>query len=307
MSDNSDKKIYAAKFSVISNALLVLGKFVTGFVTGSISIISEAIHSSFDLGAAIIANYSVRKASAPADVEHRFGHGKYENVSALLEGILIFFAAYFIFHESYNKLRHGVKLEILDIGIAIMLVSTLANLLISRYLFRVAKETDSAALEADAWHLRTDVYTSAGVLGGLILIRLIRIPGIEILDPIIAMMTAVVIIRAAYVLSRNAISNLLDVRLPADEEEKILAAIKENTKQFIGFHALRTRKAGSYRYVDLHLVVPSTMSVDEAHKLADHVEKDIESSIENIDIIIHVEPCVDNCDECTIKCAKPKK
>lgn len=301
------KKIYAAKFSVYSNSVLVVGKFAAGFVTGSISIISEAIHSSLDLVAALIANYSVRKASVPADDEHRFGHGKYENVSALLEGMLIFFAAYLIFYEASKKLLHGVHLEVIDLGIAIMLVATVANFLISQYLFKVAKETDSEALEADALHLRTDVMTSAGVFLGLLLIRLVNRPGIEILDPIIAILTALIITHAAYELCREAIRKLLDSQLPEEEEEVIINAIKQNTENFAVFHSLRTRKSGSSRHIDMHLVVPNNSNIEEAHKLSRKIEHSIKESLDNADIIIHIEPCAENCQDCSVKCDKTKR
>lgn len=302
--DPAKKKAFAAQLSVVSNSILVVGKFISGFLTGSISIISEAIHSSLDLVAALIANFSVRKASEPPDEEHRFGHGKYENVSALIEGAIIFFAAYLILNGALDKLLNGVHLEVLDFGIAIMFIATVANILISQYLFKIAKETDSDALLADAWHLRTDVYTSAGVFLGLFVIRIINRPGVEIIDPIIAMITALIIVKAAWDLCRDAIYNLLDAKLPAEEENKIIDLIKNNTQQYVGFRKLRTRKAGSGRHVELCMVVPSSLNVDDANSLVNHIKQVIENDIGNIDTVISIHPCKKSCADCFIKCAE---
>ena len=300
----NNKKIFAAKFSIISNSFLVAGKVFVGIITFSVSIIAEAIHSGIDLIAAIIANYSVKKSAQPADEAHKFGHGKIENISALIEGALIFFAAYLILHEVYDKVLHGVHLEKLGIGIVIMLVSSISNYTISNYLFKVAKETDSAALGADAWHLRTDVYTSVGVFTALLLIHFIKVPYIEYLDPLIAAITAILIIRAGWEISREAVLNLADMKLPSEEEELIKKAIEENPEKFLEFHNLRTRKAGPYKYIDLHLVVSKELHVDKAHKLTHHLMADIKNKLPNTDIMIHLEPCNSMCEGCRIKCPK---
>ena len=302
------RKIFAAQLSVFSNSVLVAGKLIVGTITGSISIIAEGIHSSLDLVAALIANYSVKRSSLPADKEHNFGHGKYENVSALIEGMLIFFAAYLILSAVYRKLQWtGVHLKVVDLGIAIMLVATVANILISRYLFKVAKETGSAALEADALHLRTDVYTSAGVLGGLFLIRIINKPGFEIIDPIFAIFTALIIIHAAYVLCKDAIYNLIDTRLPEAEEGKIYEAIRHHSNRAAGAHTLRTRKAGNQRHIDMRLVIPSGLNVDDANTMVEQIGHGIEQCLENVSLIIQVEACADDCKKCEVKCTNAKE
>jgi cation diffusion facilitator family transporter len=302
------RKIFAAQLSVFSNSVLVAGKLIVGTITGSISIIAEGIHSSLDLVAALIANYSVKRSSLPADKEHKFGHGKFENVSALIEGMLIFFAAYLILNEVYKKLQWtGVHLKVVDLGIGIMLLATVANILISKYLFKVAKETGSAALEADALHLRTDVYTSAGVLFGLFLIRIINRPGFEIIDPIFAVITALIITHAAYELCRDAIYNLIDTSLPPEEEKKIIEVISQNTNQTLGFHTLRTRKAGNQNHIDLRLVIPKNMNVEEANVLVEKIGHGIEQCMANVNLIIQVEPCLENCGKCEIKCVHAKQ
>ena len=302
--DLNKKKVFAARFSIISNATLVGLKFFIGIITSSVSIIAEAIHSGIDLVAAIIANYSVRKSVQPPDDSHKFGHGKVENISALIEGMLILFAAYLILHEAYEKIVRPVLLNVLGVGIGIMLISTVSNYYISKYLFKVSKETDSAALEADAWHLRTDVYTSLGVFIGLFLINFVPIKGIGILDPIVAILTALLIIKAGYNISKDAILNLADIKLPQEQENLIKTAIEENSEKFVTFHNLRTRRAGPYKYIDLHLVVSKDLHVDKAHKLTHHLTADIRNKLKNTDVMIHLEPCDSKCEICKLECSK---
>jgi len=294
----------AAGLSVMSNTMLILLKVVAGILSGSISIIAEAIHSSIDLVAAVIAFVSLRIAGRPADWGHPFGHGKVENVSGTIEAGLIFVAAAFIIYYAIAKIIEGVVIEYVTVGIAVMAVSVVVNILVSRHLLRIARETDSIALEADARHLTTDVYTSLGVLVGLILVR---ITGLNILDPIIALGVALFILRAAYDVTRRAFPSLIDVRLPEDEETVIASCISEHFGELVGFHEMRTRKAGSERYIDLHLVMARDASVEEAHKLCDHLEEDIKSRLANTSVTIHVEPCEMECEECPTPCPQAEK
>jgi len=302
---NTEKK-FAANFSVISNAGLVLLKLLVGIMSGAVSIIAEAIHSGLDLAAAIIAKYSVVKSSEPADKKHHFGHGKVENVSALLEGLLIFFAAYLIIHEAYDKFVHGVKINNIGIGIGVMLVSTVVNYFISGYLFKISKETESDALDADAWHLRTDVYTSLGVFTALLLISLLKdiVPHIEYLDPVIAAGTAAWISFAAFQITKDSILNLVDTKISPEEEKTVRSAIRENSGSFVDFHKLRSRKSGPFRYLDLHLTVSRDLHVEEAHELTHHIEKDIKKSLRNTEVLFHLEPCKAACRKCRMKCSK---
>jgi len=294
----------AAGLSIISNTLLILLKVVAGILSGSISVIAEAIHSGIDLVAAGIAFFSLRIAGRPADREHPFGHGKAENVSGTIEAGLIFVAAAFIIYEAIKRITAPTMIEYVSIGIAVMAVSVVVNILVSRHLLRIARETDSIALEADARHLTTDVYTSLGVLGGLIVVR---ITGLNILDPIVALGVALFILRTAYDVIRRAFPPLIDVKLPEDEETLIASCIREHFGELVGFHELRTRKAGSERYIDLHLVMARNASVEEAHKLCDHLEEDIKSKLTNASVTIHVEPCEMECEECPTPCPQAEK
>ncbi len=294
-----NKKTRAATVSVASNTLLILLKIVAGILTGSVSLIAEAVHSSMDLAAAVIAFFSVRVSDRMADDEHPFGHGKAENLSGVIEGLLIFVAALIIIYEAVHRILVSARLETVEIGLVIMGISIAVNLLVSRFLMWTAKQTDSLALEADAKHLSTDVLTMAGVFVGL---ALVRITGLTIFDPITAMVVALMIIRAAYEITSKSYKGLLDTRLPAEEEAAIAGVINEHAGSLVGFHELRTRKAGSKRFVELHLVMPNRVKLEEAHAMCDHLETDIKDKLLNVDLNIHVEPCSTECESCGVAC-----
>ncbi|HLO60870.1 MAG TPA: cation diffusion facilitator family transporter [Bacteroidales bacterium] len=280
----SSEKVKTARLSIISNSLLITMKVVAGLISGSVSILSEAIHSGMDLLAAIIAFFSVKFSNTPPDKEHPYGHGKFENVSGVIEAMLIFVAAGWIIYEAIHKISNPTKVENIQIGSVVMGISAIVNFLVSKKLYKVARKTDSIALEADALHLKTDVLTSLGVAVGLILIWITRW---TILDPVVAIIVALMIIRESYRLLKNAFSPLLDASL-SDEENKIIR--EEITKRNIGFHDLRTRKSGHYRFAELHLEMPENMSLKEVHSICDQIESEIENKIAHININIHVEP-----------------
>ncbi len=284
-----------ARLSIYSNIFLLLMKLIVGIFMGSISVLSEALHSGIDLLAAIIANYSVRKAGQPADDDHKFGHGKFENVSGTVEALLIFIAAIIILFKAGEKITTGGEVELIGAGLVIMGISAVVNFIVSKKIMNIAKKAESIALEADAYHLTTDVYTSIGVFIGLVLIKL---TGNPIFDPILAVLVALLIIKASYDLTKRSISGLMDVKLSDKEEELIKSVIAEHYSQYAGFHNLRTRMSGAERFVDLHLVVPRNQHVVDAHEFCNHLEKDIKEKIPNLSILIHVEPCKEECEIC---------
>ena len=296
--DTTRRKTHAAAISVISNAGLVLGKIVIGLVTGSVSVISEAIHSGIDLVAATIALFAVKTAGKPADKDHPYGHGKIENLSGMIEAILIFLAAGWIIYEAVRKLITSAPIKMPGIGIAVMAVSALANYFVSRMLFRVGRETDSMALQADAWHLRTDVWTSAGVMIGLATILLSRwlFPALSVgwIDPMAAISVAGLIIKTAWDLTRQSMRDVMDTCLP-EEEQRWIGDLLGSVSGVHGFHALRTRKAGSQRFVDLSLLVDRSLSVEVSHRLAHEISDSIEERFANASVTIHVEPCDGRC------------
>jgi cation diffusion facilitator family transporter len=278
------EKIKTARLSIISNGGLIAMKLLAGIFSGSVSIISEAIHSGMDLLASVIAFLSVRMSDTPPDKEHPYGHGKFENVSGVIEAVLIFVAALWIIYEAIHKMLVPAPVENIEIGAAVMAVSAGINFFVSRKLYKVARKTDSIALEADALHLKTDVYTSGGVAVGLLMLW---ITGWHILDPLVAITVALFILRESYNLLRNAYSPLLDTSL-SNEENRIISNVLAS--RGFAFHNLRTRKSGHYRFADVHLEMPGSMELKEVHKICDLIEEEIRSKISSIEIQIHVEP-----------------
>lgn len=278
---------------------LFLLKVAVAIITGSISIWAQAVDSSLDIFAAVITFLSVGFSTKPPDREHPFGHGKAENIAAGIQAVLLFGAASSIIYAAVLRLINGEVIKLTEAGIGVMLVSLVTSILLSRYLFKVGRATGSVALEASAHNLTGDIYSTAGVLVGLAVVRL---TGLVILDPILAIIVSLLILRATYKVGRMAWGGLIDVRLPKEEEEQILTAIREQATQLVGFHDLRTRKAGSHRYIDLHLVVPRKQSVEKAHRLCDHLEKEIKNRLPNADVTIHVEPCSTECGQCPLPC-----
>ncbi len=296
-----------AHLSVASNAFLVAAKLAVGVAIGSVSIISEAIHSAIDLVAAIVAYFSVRQSARPPDECHTFGHGKYESISGLLEAVLILAAAVLIINGALSNLISGeetLNVEGLGAGIAVMLLSAGVNLYVSSRLMAVAKKTESIALESDAWHLRTDVYTSAGVVVGLVLIRL---TGLAVLDSFVALGVAVIIMKAGFDLVRRSLEDLVDRSLPPEEEERIREIINEHCTSVIGFHRLRTRRSGPNRFVDLHMVVPRTATLEDAYDIVKDVEADVRHAFPRTSVTIRVQPCTgEDCSACEVLAVCPE-
>jgi len=280
----------AAFLSVISNLLLIMMKIIAGILSGAVSILSEAIHSTMDLLASCIAFFSVSYSGKPADKKHPYGHGKIENISGIIEGILIFIAAGLIITKAIKKIIQPEPLSETNIAMLVMFISAITNIIISSILYKVAKKEDSIALEADALHLKTDVYTSAGVGAGILLIKL---TGLHILDPVIAILVAALIIKEAYHLCLKAFRSLLDEKLPDHEEEAISQVINKYSNEIINYHDLKTRKAGNQRYVELHIVVNPLMTVEESHAICDHIENELNEIMGNISVNIHIEPAYD--------------
>jgi len=281
-------KSRAAALSIASNSALIALKLAAGAITGSIAIITEAIHSLIDLVASVIAFVSVRKADEPADAEHPYGHEKVENLAAAIEGILILVGAAVIVYEATRRLAVGSEVESVGLGIAVMGFSVLANLFVSAYLYRQARRTDSPALEGDAAHLRTDAMTSAGVLLGL---GVVQITGIAAFDSITALIVAVAIVWAGLTLVRRSSGVLIDETLPEKEMDRIEAAIATaRTPEVAGYHKLRARRAGSRRHIDFHVQYRSGTSLERAHELAHEMRDSIEAEVPQAEVLIHVEP-----------------
>lgn len=286
MSGVTNSKVAAARLSIYSNVFLTLAKLAVGIMGGSVSVISEAAHSANDLVASAIAFWSVRVADRPADEHHPYGHGKVESLSGMVEALLIMGAAIYIVYEAMMRILHGGREPQVAAGIVVMTISAAVNFFISTYLFRVAHATDSLALAADAEHLRTDVVTSVGVLAGLILVR---VTGWSIIDPIAAILVALLIGHASVRLTRSALLPLVDTRLPEADLAQVRAVL-DGDARVREYHKLRSRKAGSYRHIDVHILVEDGLSLLEAHALTEELEDQIEAILPNSEVMIHTEP-----------------
>lgn len=295
---NDKRKQTAALLSVSSNTLLVLAKLFVGYLVGSVSIISEAIHSGVDLLAAIIAFLAVRAAAKPPDAKHPYGHGKIENLSGAIEAALIAVAGVWIIIEAAERLFHPKPVEQPILGLLVMGLSAAVNVGVSKHLFRVAKDTHSVALEADAWHLRTDVWTSVGIMGGFVVVTALHYFAptyrLDFIDPLCALAVALLIMKAAWELTAQSLGDLLDEAIPSWEREDLDTLLRQHS-EVLGVHGVRTRKNGNKRYVELHLVVHPEMTVQTAHLLQHDVQTQVRELFGEANLLAHVEPCDRRC------------
>jgi cation diffusion facilitator family transporter len=281
-------KSAAARLSIVSNSVLIALKIVAGVITGSIAILTEAVHSTIDLVGSIVAYVSVRKADEPADSEHMYGHAKIENLAGAIEGMLILVGAGVIAYEAIRRLAIGATIDSLGFGIAAIAVSMVANLGVSTYLFRQARLHDSPALEGDAIHLRADSLTSVGVLVGLVLIE---ITGLEQLDAVVALVVAVAIVYAGVRILTRSSRVLVDEALPSAELDLVKDVIDSYSRgEVVGYHKLRSRRAGSARYIDLHVQFAPGTTLERAHNVAHELQGVIRQRIRGVDVLVHLEP-----------------
>ncbi len=281
-------KTRAAALSIASNALLIALKLAAGAITGSVALLTEAMHSSIDLIASFVAYFSVREADKPADAEHPYGHDKIENLAAAIEAMLILVGSGVIIYAAVRSLANGPEVHSLGIGIAVIAFSIVANVVVSSVVARRGRETDSPALEGDAAHLRTDAATSTGVLVGLVVVQL---TGATWLDPVIALIVAVAIVYAGVRLLARASRVLVDEALPPEELDAVREAIADfGPRGVCGYHKLRARRAGSRRYVDLHVQFQSGTTLEDAHATAHALQDAIRERLRGADVLIHLEP-----------------
>jgi cation diffusion facilitator family transporter len=281
---------------------LIVFKVVVGLLTHSISIVAQAADSLLDLFAGIITFSAIRFAAKPADAEHQYGHGKAEDIAGVGQAILIFIAGGLIIYSAIDRIitKHYI-VEQPEAGIAVMAVSIVASIFLSRHLSKVARRTGSIALEANARNIAADVYSTSAVLVGL---AILRFSGLDIIDPILAIAVAVYILKVAVDTIRKPISGLLDEKLPPSQETVIEDCLGKHSREVSGYHALRTRRAGSQSYIDLHLVMASDISLEQAHQICDRIEVEIKSALSEASIIIHAEPCNNECEQCLAICSK---
>lgn len=294
----------AARLAVITAAMLAVLKMVTGISSGSMALISSAADSLLDLLTSLGNLLALQQAQKPADKNHPYGHGKFETAATFLQSLLIGTSGFFILFESTRRLLGGGKqLHHLDFSIAVLVISSIVSWLLSRHLRQVGEKTASSALQADAIHYATDVYTNLALLAGLIAVKL---SGWHWIDPGLSILVGVYILKVAYTLLKECLNDFLDAGLPVEQLEQIRACIEQQSHHITGYHHLRTRRSGNQKMIDFHLAFCRFKTIQEAHDIADRIEQQINDQISNADVTIHLEPTAceqcHNCEKCTTIC-----
>lgn len=301
MNDRFSTKAGAAKLLIGVVIGLIAFKVIVGLLTGSISVVAQATDSLLDLFAGIITFSAIRIASRPADSEHPYGHGKVEDIAGVGQAILIFAAGGLIIYAAIDRIIKGSGVELAEAGIVVMASSIVVSILLSRHLAKVSRTTGSVALEANARNIASDVYSASAVLVGL---AIARFSGLAIIDPILAIGVAVYILKIAADTVRKPMSGLLDEKLPPSQQTIIEDCLRRYSREVSGYHALRTRRAGSQSYIDLHLVMSGDISLEQAHRICDQVEYEMQTMLRGASITIHAEPCANECEQCAAICSK---
>lgn len=286
------KRMATARFSLGSALVLAAGKFAVGIVSGSLGVLSSAFDSLADIFMSAVNLVSIRKSLDPADKTHPYGHGKVETLATVFQGLVIGGTGAWVVREGVLRLVAGRIPESADAGIAVMAVATAASWCVSRRIRKAGEETDSSALKADSLHFATDVYTNAGILGSLLVFRF---TGWRWLDPGVALLVGVYILAAAVKLLLGALHDLMDRGLPEEDVERIRQIIDAHRPMVVDYHDLRTRRSGSVRHIDFHVVVCREYKLEDAHRVADHLEKEVRGIFGNANVVTHVDPCEIEC------------
>jgi cation diffusion facilitator family transporter len=284
---NQSKKLRTVTLSIAVSIFLIITKLVFGFLTNSISIFASAVDSFLDLAASSVNYFSIKKAEKPADKEHRFGHGKAEGLSGLFQGIIIGGSSLYLIYISIKRLATGAALQSLNVGIFIMAFSAVVSFFLARYLKKIAEDTESIALGADSVHYSSDVYANLAIILGLILMKF---TGLLFIDSLVSICVALYIIWSVSAIFRDAVDILMDRELPKETVKGIEEIILKHQPLVKSFHKMRTRRSGSKKFIEFHLVVDHTLSFVESHSLSEEIIKDIESSVLDSDVTVHVDP-----------------
>ena len=281
-------KLRAAAFSVCGAFSLALIKLIVAFFSGSMAVLASAVDSLLDILMSGVNFMAIRQAEQPPDQRHPFGHGKFETLATLVQSLVIFSSGCWVVYEAVIRLNQGTQLNNLNQGIGVLALSSVVSWFIAQHLSRVAKETDSTALEADSLHFRMDIFTNLGLMIGLLFVRWFDVYW---LDSALSILVASYILHEAVQLVKKSLTDMLDQELPEDIQRQVDQLILSHDGPLAGYHGLRTRRAGSLKIMDFHLEVCKDMTVSEAHKLTDSLEKRIEREIPGADVIIHIDPC----------------
>jgi cation diffusion facilitator family transporter len=278
---------------------LIILKGIVSWITGSLSILAQAADSFLDLLSGIITFAAVRAAEKQADYEHPYGHGKLEDFAGLAQGVLIGVAAAGIIYSSILRIINGAEMKMSLAGISVMVISVITSIFLSRHLRKVAKNTNSAAIEASASNINADIYSALAVLAGLIVLQF---TGLAIIDPIIAIGMSIYILKIGYDTVRKPFSKLIDAKVPEEQERFIRDTIMKYKNEVVEYHQLRTRQAGDIYYIDLHVVMHKNIPLARCHDICSKIEEDIQKGMPGSSIVIHAEPCDGKCVECSATC-----
>lgn len=276
----------AAGVSVAFNVVSLAVKLVAAVLTGSVSLLSEAIHSGSDVFTSALAWLGVRAAAVPPDEEHPYGHGKIESLTGFGEAIMLIGIVGYVGFEAIHRLMVGAEVQQVDLGIGVMAASSVGSFLTARYVGGIGARARSLALLSNSQHLMADCVTSLGVMAALVITKL---TGWVAADAWFALLFGAWLAYGAIRLVRAAFHELIDIRLP-DEDVARIRAILDAHPDLLGYHRLRSRSSGGYRNIDLHIVVPSEWTLVRAHDLADHLEKEIAAVLAPANVVIHVDP-----------------
>ena len=272
-------------------AILTIGlKYGAYRLTGSIGLLSDAAESLVNLAAAIVALIMISVASKPADAKHPFGHGKAEYFASGFEGALILMTAVGIAFAAFDRYQHPVEVQSIDLGVRLSFLAAILNLGVALILLRVGRRYGSIALEADGKHLMSDVWTTLAIAGALIAMYY---TGLSWIDPVIAALASIQIVWSGTTLVVRSVSGLLDTAVPKSELKQIQTILDDYRGRGVEFHDLRTRAAGVYRFITVHVLVPGEWTVQRGHDLSEELEADIRSAIPHAVILTHLEPVED--------------
>lgn len=293
MPQANNPKLKAAALSICGALTLAIIKLIIALLSGSMAVMASAVDSLLDILMSGVNFMAIRQAEQPPDQSHPFGHGKFETLSTLFQALVITASGSWIIYESVIRLGQKTRLENINQGIGVLAFSAVVSWFIANYLSKVAKQTDSSALEADSLHFRMDIYSNLGLMAGLLMVRWFDI---HWLDAALSILVASYILHEALQLIKRSLTDILDHELPEEIQEQVHQLISSHEGPLAGYHGLRTRRAGSLKIMDFHLEVCKDMTVFEAHKLTESLEKRIEREIPGANVIIHIDPCiVDDC------------
>ncbi|MBU1626446.1 cation diffusion facilitator family transporter [bacterium] len=293
MENTENKRIYkAALIGIVFPATLGVLKLLVGLLTNSISIVSAALDSMLDLLSTTLAYPAIKKSKTPPDEDHPYGHGKFENLFSIIQGLIIITTGVYITIGALRRFINPVEFEALPAGIAVILISGISTFFLGNWIKNIGKKTDSIILIAEGENFLADVYSNIGIL---IVLTIVEFTGLEFVDTIGGLVISIVIIQASIKIFKRSINDLLDRNLPPDIVNQITEIVEKHKEQYLNFHKLRTRRAGSVKMVDFHLTLCRMMHVAESHELVYHIEEEIKEKVPNSDVIIHSDPCYEVC------------